>query len=108
MHEFKGPGGGGLPYANFLQTVQHIYEMEWRPLVPKGITDTKATPIASVTIARDGTVVGATLTDSSGNEELDDSVRACLNRVKFVAPLPASAQETKRTVSIRFRVQPEQ
>jgi hypothetical protein len=53
--ELKGPGGGGIPYANFLQAVKSIYEHTWT--LPDGIADDNATVATSVTIARDGTVV---------------------------------------------------
>jgi TolA protein len=106
--EIKGPGGGGLPYANFLQGVQHVYEMDWRPRIPQRVLDRGATATATVTIARDGTVVAARLTDSSGSREIDDSVRASLRAVTKTVPLPAGAEENERTVTIDFNVKPKQ
>jgi len=100
--ELKGPGGGGVPYANFLQAVKSRYQQAW--IVPDGITDENATVAASVTIARDGTVVSSRITRSSGSAAVDRSVQVTLDRVKWAAPLPDDAKENQRTVSINFNV----
>jgi TonB family protein len=97
-----GPGGGGIPYANFLQAVKSVYQRAW--LVPESVTDEEATTLVSVTIARDGTVLSAHITRSSGNSDVDHSVQRTLDRVKYAAPLPDSASEDQRTVSIGFNV----
>lgn len=100
--EWKGPGGGGVPYANFLQAVKSAYQRAW--IVPDGITDDNATVTASVTIARDGTVVSSRITRSSGNVAVDRSVQVTLDRVKWAAPLPEETKDNQRTVSINFNV----
>jgi TonB family protein len=100
--EWKGPGGGGVPYANFLQAVKSVYQRAW--IVPDGITDDNATVTASVTIARDGTVVSSHITRSSGNAAVDRSVQVTLDRVKWAAPLPEETKDNQRTVSINFNV----
>ena len=100
--ELKGPGGGGVPYANFLQAVKKIYTDAW--LVPDGVTDDSATTTASITIARDGRVISASITRFSGNGAVDHSVRLTLDRVKYAAPLPDDASEDQRTVTINFNV----
>lgn len=100
--ELKGPGGGGVPYANFLQAVKSVYQDAW--IVPDGVADDAATTRASVTIARDGTVVTSHITRSSGNKEVDESVQRTLDRVRRAAPLPDDAKEDQRTVEINFNV----
>ncbi len=100
--ELKGPGGGGVPYANFLDAVKSLYARAW--IVPDGVTDDSATAIASVTIARDGTVVSASITRPSGNALVDASVSAVLNRIRKAAPLPDDAKESQRSVNIKFNV----
>jgi TonB family protein len=100
--ELKGPGGGGIPYANFLAGVKTVYESAW--IVPDGITDENATVTAAVTIARDGRVVSARITRSSTNAAVDRSVQVTLDRVKKAVPLPDDAKENQRTVEIRFNV----
>ena len=72
--------------------------------MPDGITDDNATTAASVTIARDGTVVSSRITRSSGNAGVDRSVQVTLDRVKWAAPLPDTATENQRTVNINFNV----
>jgi outer membrane biosynthesis protein TonB len=100
--ELKGPGGGGIPYANFLQAVKSRYARAW--IVPDGVTDEDATTTASVTIARDGTVVSARITRHSRSVEVDRSVQRTLDEVKWAAPLPDDARENERTVEINFNV----
>jgi TonB family protein len=100
--KLEGPGGGGVPYANFLQAVKSVYTRAW--IVPDGISDDDATVTASVTIARDGSVVESHITRSSGNMAVDRSVQATLDRVTFAAPLPRDAKEEQRKVSINFNV----
>lgn len=100
--ELKGPGGGGVPYANWLQAVKSVYERAW--VVPEGVTDDSATTAVSVTIARDGRVISATITRSSGNSAVDHSVQLTLDRVRYTAPLPDDAKEDQRTVTINFNV----
>jgi colicin import membrane protein len=100
--ELKGPGGGGVPYANFLQAVKSVYARAW--ILPDGVTDDDATAVVTVTIARDGSVITHRIIKPSGNQAVDRSVRAALERVTFAAPLPDDAKEDQRTVSINFNV----
>jgi periplasmic protein TonB len=100
--ELKGPGGGGVPYANWLQAVKSIFSQAWT--VPDGVTDDNDSTTASVTIARDGRVVTYRIIRSSGNREVDRSVLEALGRVKYAVPLPDEAKEDERTVSINFNV----
>lgn len=104
--ELKGPGGGGVPYANFLNAVQSAYDRAW--VVPDGAADSEAVTTASVTIARDGTVVSARIIRRSRNPAVDQSVQATLDRVTYAAPLPDDAKENQRTVTIRFKARPRQ
>lgn len=102
--DMPGPGTGGVPYANFLQAVQSVYARAWQGRVPDGATDKDTDAIASVTIARDGSVISAIITRSSGNAAVDRAVRDVLERVKYAAPLPESSTENERSVSIKFKV----
>jgi TonB family protein len=97
-----GPGGGGMPYANFLDALKKIYTDAW--LLPDGVTDDSATATASVTIARDGRVLDARVIAPSGNALADQSVEAVLRRVTHAVPLPEGAKESQRTVKIKFNV----
>ena len=100
--EFHGRGGGGVPYANFLDAVKKIYSDAW--LVPDSVTDDEATTTVSVTIAREGRVVSSHITSPSGNALADASVDAALRRVTHAVPLPDGAKEDQRTVTIKFNV----
>jgi TonB family protein len=100
--ELKGPGGGGVPYANFLQSIKTIYANAWN--LPEGVTDDEATATVVVTIARDGTVLNRRITRPSGNREVDRSVQQAIDRVKFAVPLPETSNENQRDVSINFNV----
>jgi len=104
--EMEGPGGEGVPYGNFLLGVQHVYQRDWQPRIPHGATDTELSVLATVTIARDGAVLEAKLTQSSGNREVDDSVNATLNNVRQAVPLPEKAKESQRSITIEFNVKP--
>jgi len=100
--ELKGPGGGGVPYANFLAAVKTRYSQAWT--VPEGVTDEEATATATVLIARNGDVINHRIIIYSRNSEVDRSVQATLDRVRWAAPLPDNAVENQREVTIRFNV----
>jgi TonB family protein len=100
--EMQGPGGGGLPYANWKQALKSAYANAW--LLPDGAVDDEATTVASVTIARDGTVVSARITQRSRDAVVDRSVQATLDRVRHAPPLPDDSKEDQRTVTINFNV----
>ncbi|HMP81321.1 MAG TPA: TonB family protein, partial [Verrucomicrobiota bacterium] len=98
----QGGGGSGPAYANYAQLVKSRYTMAWNP--PDGIEDEDATVKVSVTIARDGTVISARVTQSSGNAAVDRSVRATLDRVTFIAPFPEGSKDTQRSYIINFNL----
>jgi TonB family protein len=100
--ELAGPGGGGVPYANWKQAVKSDYANAW--LLPDGVVDEEATTVASVTIARDGQVISSSITQLSGDNVVDRSVQATLDRVRRTAPLPDTAKENERTIKINFNV----
>jgi TonB family protein len=102
--ELKGPGGGGVPYANFNQAVMSVYKRAWSGTVPNDATDEMVAAEAEVTIARNGDVISARIVRSSGKPAVDRSVQAVLERVKYAAPLPEEAKENQRTVTITFEV----
>jgi TonB family protein len=99
--KLKGPGGGGLTYAPFYQALFSIYYREW--IIPDGAADSDAITETEITVARDGAVVSAIITRSSGNAAVDQSVQATLDRVRRVPPLPPNSEESKMTISINFK-----
>ena len=102
MPVLKGPGGGGVPYGNWLSAIKKIYTDAW--VVPADVTDDSATVAASVTIARDGEVISTSIVKYSGNPLVDHSVKAALDRVTMARALPDGAKEDQRTVTINFNV----
>jgi outer membrane biosynthesis protein TonB len=100
--ELKGPGGGGLPYADWRSAIKTLYERAW--LLPEGVADDDAVTVASVTIARDGKVLSSFITRHSSDPIVDRSVQAALDRVSTASPLPDTATESKRTITINFSV----
>ena len=94
----KGLGGGGVAYGNIKSAIYSRYFDAWK--VPDGAPDLNV--FVTITLARDGTVVSARITDRSGNSELDNSVQKALDRVPFVAPLPESDTQETREFSFGF------
>jgi TonB family protein len=104
--ELPGPGGGGIPYANFKQAIQSVYQRAWQGMVPDSATDRDTVAKADVTIGRDGKVLTSRLTVRSGNSQVDHAVELTLERVTFAAPLPDESKENERTVTIQFEAKP--
>jgi protein TonB len=99
--KLKGPGGGGVPYANFISAVTTVYYNAWRQ--PNGVPN--VTVEVSVIIARDGTVISARIVTPSGNSAVDKSVQETIDRVKFLAPLPEDSTDERREVPVNFSTQ---
>jgi colicin import membrane protein len=101
--EMFGPGGGGETYASYDAYIRTVYMQAW--IEPEGVSDNPPTPKASVTIARDGTVISARLTQPSGNAVVDRAVVTTLNRVKFIAPFPEGSKDEQRSYTINFTLE---
>lgn len=98
--EMPGPGGGGPTYANYKQVLASIYYQAWQE--PDDASADAATVVASVTVARDGTVLSARITNSSGDRAIDRSVQTTLERVKFIAPFPEGSKDQQRNFKVNF------
>jgi TonB family protein len=99
IEEF-GPGTGGPAYASYAAWVRKVYEDAWE--LPEDTTANNAVAKATVTIANDGAVLSARLTQHSGDGPVDRSVQRTLDKVKVVAPFPDGAKEKERTYIIKF------
>ena len=97
------PGPGGEAFASYKDLVISIYEREW--MKPMGI-EQPATVKATVTIARDGRVLSARITQLSRNRTVDDSVDQVLRRVKEIRPFPEGAKDDTRTFDLSFELTP--
>jgi len=100
IQEFRGPGGGGIPYAGFNDALVSAYMRAW--LIPDELASSSAKLRVSVTIRRDGTVISSRIQSRSGNSALDASVQRALDKVTFVAPFPASVKDAQKTFWLEF------
>ena len=97
------PGPGGQAFANYNQVVKSVYWQAW--IIPSDVENDRAITKASVTIARDGTVLSARITSPSGDAAVDASVQRTLERVRTIGrEFPAGAKEDQRTFTISFNL----
>ena len=88
--------------AIYLRQVQSAYMQAWEaPTRPK---DVKKAAKVSVVVAKNGSVLSWKITDTSGDEELDSSVRKVLENVKSVQPFEDGARDKRRTVNVTFKL----
>ncbi len=98
-----GPGGGGPAYAGYDSLVQMVYQNAW--VKPSDTSKDAPVAYATVTIARDGSVVSgsARIITRSGDSQMDSSVQRVLDRVSTIGrPFPEGIKEKERTYKIRF------
>lgn len=103
IDEDFGPGGGGPAYAGYDSLVQMVYQNAW--VKPSDTSSDAPVAYATVTIARDGSVVpgSARIITRSGDSEMDHSVQRVLDRVTTVGhAFPEGIKEKQRTYKIRF------
>jgi colicin import membrane protein len=100
IDELRGPGGGGLPYAGFNQALISAYMRAW--LIPSDAAEEDGKVVATITLSRDGSVISARISKSSGNSKLDQSVQRALDKVSFVAPFPESTKDAQKTFGLEF------
>lgn len=96
------PGPGGEAYAPYISYLGRFYKERWRS--PRASTRKSAYVGASVTIARDGSVVSWDVIEPSGLREVDDSVRDVLKRYAKLRPLPEGSKDSQRRFTIQFRL----
>jgi periplasmic protein TonB len=100
--EIPGVGGPGPVSVNYGSIISSKYFDAWSP--PTDVEESLATAEASVTIARDGSVISAHVTKSSGNASLDRSIENALSAVTFIEPFPASFKQQQITVTVPFNL----
>jgi TonB family protein len=98
-----GAGTPGELTVNYRDIIASKYYNAWS--APPDLDEATPVVIASVTIARDGSVVTAHITKPSGNASMDRSIAKVLETVTFIEPFPASFKEQERTVTIKFNLQ---
>lgn len=101
------PGTGGATYASYTSFVDLVYRQAWAPLKPREISERSLTVVARVVIARNGDVILSEIKRRSGNEAMDRSVRAALDRVRTIGrPFPEGARDEQREFEIEFHLEP--
>lgn len=96
-----GTGGAGL--ANYGQIVRRRYTDAW--VMPTDLTDDEARVEVSVTIQRDGKVLSARITDTTGSSLAAKSIQKTLDRVTHIGvPFPDGATESQRTFTMTFNL----
>ena len=96
-----GPGGGGPAYAGYAAYVQAIYLAAWVP--PDNASVDAAIAKATITIARDGTIISHSLTTRSGEAPIDSSILRALERVTTIGrPFPEGMNDKERTYILKF------
>jgi outer membrane biosynthesis protein TonB len=101
-----GPGGGGPAYAGYDSLVQKRYQDAW--VKPSDTSSDSPVTYATVTIARDGSVVpgSARIIERSGDSQMDSSVQRTLDRVTTMGmPFPEGIKEKQRTYKLKFDLQ---
>lgn len=97
------PGAGGEGFVNYGQYVIAVYQNAW--LTPNDLADDSLIVQVTVTIARDGTVLNASVTRKAGVTALDKSVQRALDRVQSIGrPFPEGIRDTKRTFQLDFNL----
>ena len=94
------PGNSSVAYANYADVVVSVYKHAWLP--PDGMINDNAMVKFSVQIARDGTVISASIIEPSGDASVDSAVRRLLERVTFIAPFPEGTTQKVRNYTINF------
>ena len=96
-------GTPGELSVNYRDIIASKYYNAWS--APPDLDEATPVVLASVTIARDGSVVTAHITKPSGNVSMDRSIAKVLETVTFIEPFPPSFKEQERTVTIKFNLQ---
>jgi len=92
--------GSGPSVAAFGDILRTIYFNNWHE--PSDATSDDGVVKVTVTIARDGTVISARITKSSGDPAVDRSVQRTLDNVSFIKPFPEGWKEAQRQFQLSF------
>jgi TonB family protein len=93
-------GGGGEVFAGYRDAIFTAYYRAF--VAPDNMADPRAGAEASITVARDGTIISAELISRSGEAALDHSAERALRAVTHLPPFPAGSKDEQRVFKIRF------
>jgi TonB family protein len=85
----------------YAQSVRDTYTAKWDLTEADPKSDDAVTKV-SVTIGSDGKVLSSGIVVSSGDAQVDQTVRRTLERVTFIRPFSEGAREKQRTYTINF------
>ncbi len=108
--EMRGPGGGGPTYASYNAEIQRIYKQRYDLALSSAgnIAEDQTSVEASITIARNGSVISAKVTKPSKNAALNKLVQGVLDSVTTLRPFPEGAKDSQRTLDIIFDLKTKQ
>jgi len=88
---------------DYEQAVRRIYIQAWQPAdVVSTNASIQSICTVSVVIARDGSVISTKVVKPSGDEQMDKSVHAVLDKIRFVQPFENGARDKRRVFTINF------
>jgi TonB family protein len=99
------PGNSSVAYASYATAVKSVYDQAWAQVPLDTVANENENVKVSITIASDGTVISARITEPSGDGALDASVQKTIERVTFIAPFPEGTTDKQRTYTLGFNPQ---
>jgi protein TonB len=97
----NGPGSANWPY--YMHVRERMYEA-WGQ--PGGVSDRGLVAVVQIRVARDGSILDATLKRSSGNRAMDLSALEAARKVKLLEPPPSAlVQGSAAEISIDFKME---
>jgi len=95
------PGPGGEAFINYADLIYTRYYRAWQ--TPEG-KDVRNPVKVEIVVARDGRVISSRIIRTSGDSQLDGSVRQALDRVTKLPAFPEGAKDVERTFRINFEL----
>lgn len=96
-----GPGSPNWQY--YLHVHDRMYEA-WEQ--PGSVNDRKLMAVVTIKVARDGSIVSATIKRSSGNKAMDNSALAAARKVQMLEPPPdVLVKGSAAEISVEFQME---
>ena len=93
----------GSMLGQYGRLVQAAYDREWRQ--PAGISRPNLTVKVKVVVAKDGTIQSASISQSSGVSEMDQSIKSAIRMVKRISTAPPEGTSLiNRTFILNFNL----
>ena len=97
----EGTGNSTEIIAIYNEMIRDRFHSQWdQPTVAGGASASNDVALLTIRVEKDGRISSASLSRSSGNEQMDASVRSAAEHVKKIEPLPAAL--AKNDVSSRL------